>query len=197
MSAVITPTRPVAEPRPKVRPKLITGEELLAMGDIGPCELIDGRIVPMAPTRGKHGVLEITLGWHLRSFVVAHQLGRVLGGEVGIYTHRNPDRVRGADLAFLSNERLVGQSLEGFLDVAPDLVVEIMSPDDRWREVRQKLTEYFRIGVRWVWVIEPESRAVLVYRSVNDVHELKEGDILTGEGSLEGFALPVASLFEE
>jgi Uma2 family endonuclease len=174
--------------------KLITGKELLAMGDIGPCELIDGRIVPMVPTGDKHGIVEFNLGRHLGNFVTDRKLGWVMGGEVGIYTRRNPDRVRGADVVFISRERLP-EPTGGFLEMAPELVVEIISPEDRWHDVWQKLEEYFAIGVRWVWIVEPENRTVLVYRSVTEMQRLGEGDILVGEGVLEGFTLPVISLF--
>ena len=149
---------------PKRRTKPMTGEELLALGDIGPSELIDGRIVAMTPTGDEHGTIEFNLGSELRVFVRRQRLGRVTGGEVGIYTRRNPDRVRAVDIAFISTSRLA-EPVKGYLTVAPDLVVEIMSPDDRWQDVREKLTEYFTIGVTWVWVVEPSNRKVLVFRS--------------------------------
>ncbi len=174
--------------------KLITGEELLAMGDIGPCELIDGRIVPMAPTGGEHGLAEFNLGGELRSFVRQHKLGWVMGGEVGIYTRRNPDRVRGADVVFISKERTPDYP-KGFLELAPDLVVEVMSPNDRWQEVHEKIEEYFVMGVQQVWVVEPANRAVRIYRSITEIQKLDEGDTLTGEGKLAGFTLPVAEIF--
>jgi Uma2 family endonuclease len=176
---------------------LITGEELLAMGDIGPCELIDGRIVAMSPTGGRHGIIESRLGSALSFFVQEHNLGWVLTGEVGIYIRRNPDRVRGADIVFLSRERWPEGPSEGFLEGTPDLVVEIMSPNDRWQEVRQKIAEYFSIGVRWVWIVEPENRAVLVFRSSSDFQQFGAEDMLVGEGMLEGFTLAVVSLFTE
>src|SRR5262245_20601726 len=84
---------------------LITGEELLRRGDVGPCELIDGRIVPISPTAGRHGIIESRLGSALSFLVEQQNLGWVLTGEVGIYIRRNPDRVRGADIVFLSRER--------------------------------------------------------------------------------------------
>jgi len=178
--------------------KLITGEELLAMGDIGPSELIDGRIVMMSPTGGEHGFIELfTLGSELAVFVRRRKLGWVLGGEVGIYIRRNPDRIRAADIAFFSKERLPHKPRKGFMEVAPELAVEVISPDDRWEDVRQKLEDYFSIGVQWVWVVEPENHAVLVYRSVTEMQRLSDSDSLTGEGALEGFTLRVASLFEE
>ncbi|HHH40658.1 MAG TPA: Uma2 family endonuclease [Chloroflexi bacterium] len=174
--------------------RLITGEELLAMGDIGPCELVDGRIVPMVPTGGEHGLLESEVIGHLRDFVIRHRLGWVLGGEVGIYTRRNPDRVRGADVIFVSKERLP-ELPQGYLEVPPDLVVEILSPGDRWPDVQQKVEEYFSIGVQQVWIIEPKERTVWVYSSPTEVQRLGEGDTLRGKGLLEGFALPLAKLF--
>jgi Uma2 family endonuclease len=184
-------------PRTKPRAKLITGEELLAMGDIGPCELIDGRTVRMNPTGLQHGDIVIALGSALRDFVRKRQLGRVVGGEVGIYTRREPDRVRAADIAFVSRERLADKSLKGFLKVAPELVVEIISPTDRWQNMRDKLEEYFAIGVHRVWIVEPDNRDVLVYSASTEMRKFGEDDILTGEGVLDGFTLPVADLFEE
>lgn len=174
---------------------MITGQELLAMGDIGPCELIDGRIVPMIPTGAEHARVEFRLGSELEVFVRQRGIGWVLGGEVGIYTRRNPDRVHGADIAFISKESAPDGPPEGFLEIAPELVVEIISPGDRWRDVRQKINEYFAISVQQVWVVEPEHCSVLVYRSATEIHTLLESDVLVGEGSLEGFSLPVKTIF--
>jgi Uma2 family endonuclease len=184
-------------PRTKPRAKLVTGEELLAMGDVGPCELIDGRIVRMNPSGMQHGDIVIALGSALRDFVRKRQLGRVVGGEVGIYTRREPDRVRAADIAFVSRERLADKSLKGFFKVAPELVVEIISPTDRWQNMRDKLEEYFAIGVHRVWIVEPDSRDVLVYSASTEMRKFGEGDMLMGEGVLDGFTLAIAELFEE
>ena len=177
---------------------LVTGDELLAMGDIGPCELIEGRIVLMSPTGFAHGNYELNFGEHLKRFVKQKNLGRVVVGEVGIYTRRNPDTARAADVAFISNERLAQQTKRsGYLDVAPELVVEILSPDDRWQEVTQKLREYFAAGVRLVWIADPDTKTVYAYRSLTDIQEFAETDTLTCEDILPGFNAPVANLFEE
>jgi len=176
---------------------LITGEELLAMGDIGSCELIDGRLVPMSLTGGEHGIIESVLSHVLTTFVRQRKLGWVMSGEVGIYTRRNPDRVRGADIALVSNKRLSRRPSGGFLEVAPELIVEIISPSDRWSDMRRKLDEYFAIGVPPVWVVEPDNRTVLVYQTPTSFRELAESDTLVGEGVLDGFSLPVADLFAE
>jgi Uma2 family endonuclease len=174
----------------------ITGEELLALGDIGPCELIDGRIVFMSPAGDEQGIIESNLGFELKRFARQQKLGRVMTGEVGVYIRRNPDRVRGVDIILISYEKLPKPTGK-FLEVVPELVVEIMSPHDRWEEVRQKIKEYFSIGVEQVWIVEPGNRKVLIYRSQIDFQEFGEGDQLKGEGILAGFSLDVTALFDE
>ncbi|HID62279.1 MAG TPA: Uma2 family endonuclease [Anaerolineae bacterium] len=176
--------------------RLITGEELAAMGDIGPCELIEGRIVPMSPTGDEHGRIEANIGAELLAYVRSHKPGQVRVGEVGIYIRRNPDTVRGADVLFISNERYAQKRSPGYLDVAPDLVVEILLPNDSWIEVTQ-LREYFAIGVRLVWVADPQTRSVYAYRALTDVREFTENDDLPGDEVLPGFSVKVAHLFEE
>jgi Uma2 family endonuclease len=182
---------------PRATARLITGDDLLAMGDIGACELVDGRIVPMTPTGSEHGAIELRLGAALSTYVRARRLGWVLGGEVGIYTKRSPDRVRGADIAVISKARLPDGPGKRFLEVAPELVVEILSPDDRWQDVRQKIDEYFMIGVDRVWVVEPDNRCALVFASPTDSRKLTDADELRGEGLLHGFSLGVAQLFAD
>jgi Uma2 family endonuclease len=146
---------------------LITGEELLAMGDIGPSELIEGRLVPISPTKPRHGHYEYRLAKALGDFVDQHNLGEVQVGEVGIYVRRNPDTVRAADILFISHERLVQATPDSFLDVAPELVVEILSPDDRWTQVKKKLRQYFDIGVSVVLVVDPKKRTISLYHSLD------------------------------
>lgn len=176
----------------------ITGEELLERPDWNPCELVEGRIVPMSPTGGEHGRVEGNFYDAIRCFTRPRRLGKVLVGEVGIFTRRNPDTVRGADVAFISNERYERlDSKRGFLRVAPDLVVEVLSPDDRPGEVARKVREYLEAGVRLVWVADPETRTVRAHRSPTDVREFREADSLLGDEVLPGFDVAVAELFAE
>ena len=178
--------------------RLISGEELLRMTDVGRCELVKGKIKEMPPATGQpHGHIELEAGYHLRRFVGKNNVGRVMVGEVGIYTERDPDSVRAADVLFISYERLEQGQSEGFLDVPPELIVEIMSPTNSWEDMRRKLKEYFDVGVDTVWVIEPSNRAVQVYRGIDDVQTLEEGDTLRGNGPLDGLTIDIAALFDE
>jgi Uma2 family endonuclease len=111
--------------------------------------------------------------------------------------HENPDTVSGADVLFLSHEReALRTRRHGFLDVAPDLIVEVLSPDDTLAGMEQKLSEYLAIGVRLVWMADPAMRRVHIYRGLDDVRSLNVGDVLVAEEVLPGFTMPVAAVFE-
>ena len=179
-----------------VNEELITGEELLAMGDIGPCELIDGRIV--------HSIRQALSMARSRS-TSAVNFVRLCGNAISAESPgarwestfaARPDRIRGADIAFVSADRQA-KPVKGFLEVAPNLVVEIMSPEDRWQDVREKLADYFSIGVERVWIVEPQNRKVLIFSSLTDVEEYGQADTLRGEGILSDFAIEVTELFAE
>jgi len=177
-----------------VKPSPVTGEELAALGDLGRTELVKGEIIYLMPTGHPHGFYEGNITGFLFAFVREHKLGRVLPGEVGIYTHRQPDTVRGADVAFISHERLAQVQSKSFLDVCPELIVEIMSPDDTWSEVHEKLEEYFAVGAKLIWVMDPRRQCLHVYRSLTVLDLLTEKDTLTGGEVLPGFQVPVAEL---
>ena len=173
----------------------VTGEELYHMGDLGRAELVKGEIVRMSPTGFAHGYIETNFSVVLKTFVKQQKAGRVFSGEVGIYTGHNPDTVRAADVAFISTERMAQVKSKSYLDVAPELVVEVMSPDDAWSDLMEKLDEYFTCGVKIVWVADPRTRQVFVYRSVTSVERFTEKDHLSGGDALPGFDVPVVELF--
>ena len=176
-------------------PRLVTGDQLAGLGNIGRTELVKGVIVHMSPTGYLHGYTEGKFYGALQAFVSQHKLGEVLVGEVGIYTARRPDTVRGADVAYISNERKARVQSSSYLDVAPELAVEILSPDDRWGELMDKLTEYFSVGVQVVWVADPRTQSVYVYHAPNKVQHFSAEDTLPGGEALPGFGVLVAELF--
>jgi Uma2 family endonuclease len=176
---------------------LLTADDLLQMSGVGRSELVKGELVTMTPSGGEHGGLTVTVGAALLNFVKPRKLGRVFGAETGIIISRDPDTVRAADAAYLSNARVAQVSdLTKFLDVAPDLVVEVVSPNDTWSEIEVKVAEYLGIGVRLVWVLNPKTRSVHVYRPSSEVRRLTENDALDSEDVLAGFLMPVKELFE-
>jgi len=177
--------------------RLITGEELARCPDLNPCELVNGRVVPMARAGHIHGEAESRLDVELALHARQTGSGRVMVGEVGIYTCRDPDTVRGADIVFISQERYARRGPSAFLDVAPELVVEILSPEDRPGQVQDKIREYLSAGVDRVWFVNPRRRSVLVYRSSGQVEALEVGDTLRDEEILPGFALPLSELFRD
>ena len=196
MSAQMVAVAPTTQTKPTCR-RLVTGEELYRMTGIGPTELVKGEIVEHMPTGHLHGDVEFTIGFFLKSYLREHKLGKVFGGETGLYTGRNPDTVRGVDVAYMSHERFARVQAQSYLDVAPELIVEIMSPSDAWSEVQEKLAEYFAIDVKVVWVVDPKLQQIHSYRAVDNVQIYKLSDTLTCEDILPGFAMPAAEIFAD
>jgi len=191
---LLTQSKAIA-PKSIMPKKWVTGEELFKMGDIGRTELIKGEIIYLMPTGLLHGIIEFAIAAILRNFVQLHQLGYVFGGETGIYIAREPDTVRGVDAAYISHERFAQIKSTSYLDVAPELVVEVMSPDDSWTEINDKIEEYFAIGVVLIWIVNPKRKQVHVYHSLTTLEILRLNDTLTGDEVLPGFAVPLTELF--
>ena len=183
-------------------PRLFTVADLAALPDelpSGPVkyELDDGRLVTMAPPGGEHGRMQIEIGAILWNHVKARKLGQVFA-EVGVILRRDPDRVVGPDAAFVAKRSLpVRMSAEGYLETIPELVVEIRSKNDSLPELRAKADEYLEAGVQVVWVVDPSSETVTVYRPRGAARKLRRGDMLTAERVLPGFRHPISELFGE
>ncbi len=189
---------PKTKPRKLKTQKLITGEEFADMVEIGRAELVEGRIIEMPPPQNAHGRCEGNIYFFVSSHVRKHKTGKVFVGESGVYVRRDPDTVRGMDVAYISNERWAKQpDPDSYLEIAPDLIVEVLSPSDSWNAVMTKLREYFAIGVRLVWVADTEAHIVYAYRSPTDVREFKEGEELPGDEVLPGFSVAVTELFAD
>lgn len=167
--------------------RLVTADELARIPDDDyRYELVAGRIIRMSPTGGVHGCLVLRLGSFLREHVEAYNLGRVMT-ETGFKLASNPDTVRGPDLSFVRRERIPSSGLpRGFWNGPPDLAVEILSPDDRPSETLAKVDEYLTLGVRLVWVVEPDEESATAYRrwavpvTIGIDEELDGGDVVPG-----------------
>jgi Uma2 family endonuclease len=173
----------------------LTAEELWRLAPAARGELVKGRFIAMAPVGHPHGTVEATIALELGQFVRRYGQGRVMSGEIGIITGRGPDTVRGADVAYISNRRLAEAKADGYLDVAPELVVEVVSPNDRWTQINEKVLEYLTCGVDEVWVVDPRTRQVACYGAAA-VRTYDAEDTLTAPDILPGLSLLVAALFD-
>lgn len=176
--------------------EMITAEKLAELSLGKRVELVRGEIIEMTPPGGDHGSIVIALGGLLRSHVRTRKLGFV-SAEWGVVLSRKPDTVRGPDIAFVSAERLKGKSTKGFFEGAPDLAVEVISPNDRASEVQQKIKEYLQAGTRLVWVIDPETRTLTAYHPSGEARIYSADDEVPGEDVVPGFSFRPADLFEE
>jgi Uma2 family endonuclease len=175
--------------------KLLTADDVLDCMGQGRWELVRGVIREMPPAGWEHGVNSASLGHYLWGHSKQHDLGQVLTNDPGFLVARDPDTVRAPDVAFIPKAKVPETLPKGWITVVPDLVVEVISPNDRWSEVHEKIADWLRFGVRLVWVVDPESRSISVYRSDQPLRVLTDQDTLDGEDVLPGFSLPVREVF--
>ncbi|HET6422734.1 MAG TPA: Uma2 family endonuclease [Planctomycetaceae bacterium] len=176
---------------------LMTAEEYLHRAPRDqPSELIRGRMVVMNPPFSAHGYWCAQITRILGNYVEEHELGRVIGNDGGVVTERDPDTVRGADVAFYSFKKVPRDSIpEGYWPT-PELVVEVRSSDDRWPQIYKKVGEYLDAGVVVVCVVDPPTRSLHVLRADQPAQILTEADTFTLPDVLPGFAELVSRIFQ-
>lgn len=181
------------------KPGPVTAEQALDWPDPDArFELAAGVVQPMTPAGGGHGAIEVNLVYLLSAHVRPRRLGMVFSADTGFLLGRDPDTVRCPDVAFVAADRLPpgGVPGRGFVELAPDLAVEVRSPTDRTRASRAKVAEYLGVGVRQVWTIDPASRTVTVHTPDGTARRLAEGETLDGGDVVRGFGCVVDELFE-
>jgi Uma2 family endonuclease len=174
--------------------KLWTVEEVARLPeDTFRYALIRGELYRMPPPMGPHGLVANTVGRLVGNFVAEHRLGLVYN-QSGFILGRNPDILLEPDVAYVRGGRW-SATKAGYPTVAPDLVVEVVSPSQTGPSIEEKTAIYRAAGVRLVWIIDPERRTVRVYRHDGGENLLTEQDEIDGEDVLPGFKLPVFQLF--
>ena len=164
-------------------------------------ELVDGQLVPVSPASLDHGWLIIEIGRHLANYVEKHGIaGRVYsyaGFVLGLPS--DPRRLRGPDVAFVSEETLRHHGNPGFrfARFVPELAVEVDIASGRKPGGQQRIRDYLEAGVRLVWSTLPRTRSAVVYRTEGSIAHLTEADALEGEDVVPGFVLPLSRLFLE
>jgi Uma2 family endonuclease len=175
----------------------MTAEDLLALPDDDKqYELVEGVLIEMSPSGRPHSRNGLRIASKLLSFVESHDLGEVHGADAGFILRRNPDTVRAPDAAFVRKERLVELDDEGFLPIAPDLAVEVVSPSNTVNEMSRKIEEYLGAGTSIVWIVEPQRRTVAVHTGGPIVRVYRDGDTLDGGDIIPGFELDVTYIFD-
>jgi Uma2 family endonuclease len=176
---------------------LVTAEDLARIPDDGHrSELVEGRLVRMSPVSFDHGRVVLRLGFLLSRHLEQHPSG-VVGTEIGFELASNPDTVRGPDIAFIRNDRVPSPGKRGFFKGAPDLVIEVLSPDDRPGETRTKVGDYLARGVTLVIVIDPDDKTATICRAGAAAVTLEsETDALNLEDVIPGFQCQLRDIFQ-
>ena len=179
-------------------PALITAEQFAERPDPGyPEELVRGRIVAMPVPKPRHGEICSKANRIFGNHAEDHDIGRVLCNDAGVITERGPDTVRGADISFYSFDRVPrGPLPAGYLDAAPDLVVEVLSPSDLWPKALAKVAEYLNAGTTVVLILDDERRLAHVYRADGTMRVLTADDELALPDLLGDFRVKVGRFFE-
>ena len=174
---------------------ITTADELFEAGDIGRCELIRGQLVMMTPAGGEHARLTTRVALRVGNYVEQRRLGLVYAGDPGFIIERDPDTVRAPDVAFIAADRAAEMHTRRFMSGVPDLAVEVVSPDDRPKEVIAKAKQWIAAGCKLVWVVDPSPKTISVYRPDGSTQLLYEADELHGDAVLPGFVINVADIF--
>ena len=178
--------------------KLLTADDLMLLSSQGVRgELIRGVLYETLPTGRQHGKVLGKLTVRMGAFIESRALGTIEVGDVGVRLERNPDTVRAPDVAFFSTEKAPPPELAArYAEVVPDLLAEIVSPNDTARELREKAEVWLGFGVGLVWVINPDTRTVDVHRRGLPITVLTDQDLLDGLDILPGFTCAVSDIFD-
>lgn len=168
-----------------------------AAGDELRRDLIEGEVVEMSPAGEAHGIIAGNLFGFIWNHARQQNLGRVTAAETGYVLHKNPDgkdTVLAPDVGFVRVGRLPSEPSPRYVPVAPDLAVEVVSPNDKYTEVAHKIRLYLAYGTRVVWIVDPKYRTVEVHTS-DGMKTLQADDMLDGSGVLPGFTLALRDVF--
>src|SRR5437867_8191856 len=159
-------------------------------------ELVRGQLVVREPSGTWLGAIAANLAYLLGDFVRRHGLGLVFAQDTGFKIGSDPDTVRAPDVAFVARERTGLIRSRGYAELAPDLLAEILSPDDRPAEVLAKVADWLAAGTTIVWVLDPERREARVYRQDGSLSVFGSDGSLDGEDVLPGFTCPLKDVLD-
>jgi Uma2 family endonuclease len=158
-------------------------------------ELDEGKIVEMPPPGEFHGILYAFIAHLLWNYVIQRGKGSVCSNDTGLLIKRKPGTVRGPDIMLFDDSRPLHKLSRKFAERIPKLVVEVLSPSDQMAKVNRRISQFLKRGVPLVWLVDPETRSVTVYRPGKELRVVQETDELTGEDVLPKLRFQVADLF--
>jgi Uma2 family endonuclease len=179
--------------------KLITADEFFCMPDDGKLyELVEGRLEEVPGASPRSSAVAANIVTFLNIHVRRHKLGKVGGADWGARLFSDPDTVRVPDAVFVRTERLPnGKVPIRFQDGAPDLVVEVLSPSDRYRRTSRKVREYLDAGARIVLVIDPDDRSAVVHRPGGVIEDHAADAAIDLSEAVPGFVLNLPDIWED
>lgn len=177
-----------------VATKRLTAEEFAQLPGHEDAELIDGEVIQTVPPSPSHGMIAIELGMHLKLWIKQTKAG-IAGIEGGFILRRNPDRTRGPDAWFIRAERVPEVQPEGFWEIAPDMIAEIISSSDTAEVIKEKLEDYFAAGTQLAWLIYPRFKQVEAHTPDGIMRIFRAGDVLEAKDLMPGFQCAVNELF--
>ena len=178
--------------------KILTDEEFMALSEKeSHYELINGEVIDLGNSGIEHGNISAYLCGLIELYARKKKLGVTCDSSTA-FSLKSGNK-RSPDVSFISKERLQGikRLPKGYFQGSPDLAIEVISPNNTFEELHQKIVEYFDNGCRLVWVINPDEKSVLVYHQPEPDKLLNVTDNLDGEDILPDFTLPVLDLFME
>lgn len=178
-----------------VTTRLFTANDLFELGPDAPYELIEGELIEVNPPGGIHGEVAARLTIFVGSFVLSQKLGKVFSNDTGFLLQQNPDTVLGPDVAFVRQQRLP-KSPVAYIDVVPDLAIEVVSPSNTRAAIERKTHIYLQAGVEQVWIVDPLRPEVRICQADAGIVILGFDDVVSGGTVLPGFELRVRDLFE-
>ena len=148
----------------------------------------------MSPSGAEHGFVTVNLTAPLATYVKAHRLGFVFGAETGFKLESDPDTVLAPDIGFIAKDR-IGAVPKSYLEIAPDLAVEVISPNERKSKVAKKTLQWLWFGVRSVWLVRPENRTVETVTHDGKKMCFGETDVLS-DAVVPGFQILIREIFD-
>jgi len=175
----------------------LTLEQYAAQADRAFSELVQGRVVPVNPPTPRHGQICVRVVLLVGAHVQSRDLGHLVANDAGVITARDPDSVRGADVAYYSYQQVPrGPLPTGYLKVSPDLLFEILSPNDRRAALLTKVGEYLAAGLRAVCVLDDSTRTIEVFRPEGPTELFAAEDEFAVSDVLSEFRVAVLAFFE-